>query len=352
LQDPGPSAPTGSSPGQAARKGAGHSLREDDIFTQGRGPDGSFFIGPLRRLLPWRSGATLDAQYRITYPRGLPDTLDLFRLEDVVDGVIRILGGLPRSSLAYLNLHPPHADYRPKGKYNHSFDDGWQPAPKPEHVLVWEKPGPAAEETRRLHYDQYLASWDAELARLLDYLWVSGILDDSYVIITSDHGEMFERGVVGHMTPLIYDPSAHVPLIISMPGQNQRVGVRTPTSSIDLLPTVASLAGLTVPPWASGRLLPELGETSDPGRSIFTIDAKSNSAFAALDSVSVSLTKDEYRLTYYHYPDQDYEGFELDNLLDDPEELRDVFQKGVPAATTLKDELLHELQGANLAFHG
>ena len=163
----------------------------------------------------------LHEEYKTTYPRGLPTTTNPFRLEDVVDGAIGILGDLPKPSLAYLHFFPPHDKYRPKGKYNSMFRDGWQAPEKSIHPLTAPRtPGPYAEqENDRLKYDQYLASWDAEVGRLLEYLRTSGLLDSSYVILTSDHGELFERGVVGHNCSLIYDPIVHVPLIISRPGQ-------------------------------------------------------------------------------------------------------------------------------------
>jgi len=327
--------------------GAAHATFENDIFQRGLEADASLFVGPLRRLLRWRSTRALDAEYRMTYPRGLPVTLDQFRLEDVVEGAIRILGSLPRPSLAYLHFYPPHGFYRPKGKFSRSFMDGLEPPLKPVHALSTENPGSDAETSQRLRYDQYMASWDAELGRLFEYLRTSGLLDTSYVFITSDHGEMFERGVIGHYTPLIYDPLVRVPLIVSRPGRTDRIDVRVPTSNVDLLPTIASLTGIESPSWAEGRLLPEFGGTPDPDRSIYIVDAKTNAAAAKLTRVSLSLTKNDYRLTYYQYPELDYARFELYQLPDDPDELHDLYSEVSPVGSRLKDELLQTLRDVN-----
>ena len=64
------------------------------------------------------------------------------------------------------------------------------------------------------------------------------MLDDTYVIVTSDHGEMFERGIRGHVTPTLYEPVIRVPLLIAKPGQREREDVYAPTSCVDLLPTL------------------------------------------------------------------------------------------------------------------
>jgi len=200
----------------------------------------------------------------------------------------------------------------------------------------------------REKYDEYLASWDDEVGRLFDYLEDSGMLDRSIVIITSDHGEMFERGVSGHTTPLIYNPLVRVPLIISMPGQAQRVDVHTNTSCIDIPPTIAHLAGNPIPDWGEGELLPGLGGKENDRRSIYVLDAKENSAFAALSRYSVSLTKGRFRLTHYNYPS--YQSFEFYDLEADPGELQDLYPSNPAMALEMQRELLDKINDVNRPY--
>ena len=94
---------------------------------------------------------------------------------------------------------------------------------------------------------------DTTAAGRLSFAWKPIEQFSADVIFTADHGELFERGVVGHYCPLIYDPLAHIPLIISPPGRTERVDVQTATSSVDVLPTIARMAGLETPAWAEGR---------------------------------------------------------------------------------------------------
>ena len=327
-----------------------HNSFEYNIFQRDTGADASLFFGPLRTLADWRVARGLNQEYLMTYPHGIPASPDLFRLEDVVDGVIGLLRGLRQPSLAYLHLYPPHGDYRPKGKFNHLFMDDLHAPEKPAHPLVRDVKSADREESQRRRYDQYLASWDAEVARLLEYLKTSGLLETSYVLITSDHGELFERGVVGHSTPLIYEPIVHVPLIVSSPRQTERIDVLSTTSSLDLLPTIASLASQDVPSWAEGRLLPGFGGMPDEDRSLYSMDAKTNSAFTKLERLSISLLKHDYRLTYYRYPDDHFEAFELYNLAEDPEEVVNIYTTQPSVATPLREELLDTITEVNRPF--
>lgn len=67
-------------------------------------------------------------------------------------------------------------------------------------------------------YDGAIAYLDMEVGRLLEDLDQQGVLRNTLVIITSDHGEEFgEHGITGHGTSL-YTPVVHVPLVILPPG--------------------------------------------------------------------------------------------------------------------------------------
>jgi choline-sulfatase len=88
---------------------------------------------------------------------------------------------------------------------------------------------------------------DDQIARLLSVLRETGRLDDTVVIVTSDHGEMLgERGAWYKMS--FYEGSARVPLLVSSPGRVMRGGFRpgrvgAAVSTMDLLPTLVDLAG-------------------------------------------------------------------------------------------------------------
>lgn len=91
-------------------------------------------------------------------------------------------------------------------------------------------------------YDEEIAFVDAELGRLLASLRAAGALDDTYVILTSDHGEeLFEHQGFEHGHSL-HQEVLHVPLIVSGPGIEPR-RIATPVSLLDVPATICALTG-------------------------------------------------------------------------------------------------------------
>ena len=325
---------------------------DDNILQDKYGDDASLFLGPLLRTLHLYRRQVIRDTYRLGYPYGLPETngREYFSLRNVVDGAIGLLQGLQSPAFAYLHFYPPHDPYRGTKKFKNSFlgKDAWEPAEKPIHSLF---PGEAKYDeilALRHRYDDFLASWDDQIARMFVFMRESGLLENSYIIVTSDHGEMFERGIVGHLTPLFFEPLIHIPLIISCPGQLEREDIYDYTSAVDILPTLAMLAGLPIPDWVEGVPLPKLGGDGGEKRSIYAIDAKNNSSFTQISKGSISMTKEPYRLTYYNYPGS--QQFEFYNLNDDPEELNNLYPSQPYEAIQMKDELLQRLAEADQHF--
>jgi arylsulfatase A-like enzyme len=323
---------------------------EDNILQSIKNYDSSLFLGSIFRLGTSYDQYLLNDIYRGQYVGGMPTASgEIFLLDHIVDGAIELLGMLTKPGLFYLHFYPPHEPYSPKRKFSRKFEkDGWKPEYKERHPLSQEMYTFLAEVSFRAHYDEYLASWDDEFGRVYEYLETSGLLENSYIFITSDHGEMFERGETGHFTPLIYDPLIKIPLLISRPGQTKREDIYINTSNVDILPTLTYITGNQTPNWIEGKLLPGFGDDEAVSRSIYTVDAKTNSAFTPLEKFSVSLTKDRYRLTYYKYPD--YENFEFYDLDNDPDEIDDLFSRKPLAALDIQSEMLDKLADVNRPY--
>jgi arylsulfatase A-like enzyme len=202
---------------------------------------------------------------------------------------------------------------------------------------------------RRTMYDMQIANVDADFGGLVDRMEKDGILDNSYVIVTSDHGEMFERGFMGHGGPLLYDPSIHIPLVIHAPGQASRIDIHTPTSNVDILPTILSVAGRQVPSELDGQVLPGVSANYDLEKPLFSMYSGENSTFGPLKKIALSMRKGDLKLTaVLGYSAEDV--FELYDMHNDPEELQDLSQKDTGTFNRLRDELLSHLLDANRPY--
>ena len=325
---------------------------EDGIVQKGEGTDSSLFFGPLYRLHMLKERQKDSEKYAGSYPLGLPDAAsEAFLLPDVVEGAIQVLKGIQQPAMVYLHFYPPHEPYTPSAEfYGRFLMDGWAPPYKPIHELSDKKFDSGLLQIQHRNYDEYIASWDHEVSRLFQFLQDSGLTENSYIFLTSDHGELFERGELGHWTRMIYDPVIHVPLIVRKPGQRAREDIHTITSSVDMVPTIASLTGNPIPDWVEGKLLPKLGGTEDEGRSVFSMDAKTNSSFGPLRNYSISLTRDRHRLVHYSYPRDNYEKYELYNLEADLEEITDLYPSFPALARQMKDELQQKVLEVNRPF--
>jgi arylsulfatase A-like enzyme len=236
---------------------------------------------------------------------------------------------------------PPHAPYRPSRDFASRFNDGWAPPPKKEHRLAAGTPERKLVRQRQL-YDEFIANLDDDFGALLDYLDSSGLSQNSYIVVTSDHGEMFERGEVGHSTLLLFEPVIRVPLLIAAPGQQTRQDVHDLTSNVDMLPTLLKIAGLPIPAWCEGQLLPGMGGQADPQRSIYSMDAKRNPAHSPLKKASLALFRWPYKLVRYMGYRNSPDTYELYDLQNDPGETYNQYSDN-PLAKEMQAELESKL---------
>jgi arylsulfatase A-like enzyme/Tfp pilus assembly protein PilF len=122
-----------------------------------------------------------------------------------------------RPFFAWIHLYDAHAPYAP-------------PPPYPQT------------------YDGEVAYADTQVARLLAAVDPGTTM----IVIAGDHGESLgEHGELTHGL-LLYEPALHVPMIVAAPALVPRT-IRAPVSTVDLAPTVASLAALRFARPVDGR---------------------------------------------------------------------------------------------------
>lgn len=317
----------------------------DDFLFKTDSP-GSLVLSSVEKVLFSRMVAQKSTN---DYPKGLPGDVNYpikYRLDDLFDGLGSLVRQLKSPYFAYLHVFSPHAPYRPSKEFYGKFNDNWRPAPKPVHRLSDHRTNADLNDARRT-YDEYIATVDHEFGRFADGLQAAGVFENSYVIVTSDHGEMFERGEKNHETPLLFDPVIHIPLMISAPGQQKREDVYSPTNSVDLLPTLLGMTGNPIPAWCEGKLLPGFGGQGDDSRPTFSVEAKRNPAFSPIRIGTVAMRKGKYKMIYYTGYDKD-DSFELYDLENDVEELTDLYPSQPAIASLMREELLAKLADANM----
>ena len=292
----------------------------------------------------------------VDYPRGLPTVYD-FAYENaaVFEGINRLIqNSLPRSLpyLGYFHFWSPHGPYNAHKNFIGIFQDDLPYHAKPRHAIAGDDFSQEDMQNSCREYDELIANVDAEFGRVISDLERSGVLQNSYVIVTSDHGDLFERGEIGHASALMYASVTHIPLLIRAPGQGQRTDYHSMTSNLDLLPTLLKIVGKDVPDWIEGRLLPGFGgqDNASASRSLFPMVAKDNPSFQQLKRATFTLLKGPYELFFFTGYPKHTDTFELYNLQEDPDELQDLFKEDINTASQLKEELLDAISTANHNF--
>lgn len=81
---------------------------------------------------------------------------------------------------------------------------------------------------------------DSLMGQMIDTLEKTGMLDNTVIVFTSDHGDFLgERGLWYKMSYL--EPSAHVPMLVWSPGRYKARRVSEPVTLADILPTLADI---------------------------------------------------------------------------------------------------------------
>ena len=178
--------------------------------------------------------------------------------------------------------------------------------------------------------------FDRRLAKFLHYLRGAGELDDSILVVTSDHGEeLFEHGGWSHGQNL-YDHQLHIPLLIRNPqARHGGSNVKEIVELVDLMPTLLSVAGAEPVADAQGRDVSALlmgGKIDDSGITFATATQRTPGLY--------SVRTDRHKLIYDVEKDRGW----LFNLLDDPAEQRESWVTEADIADRLKHQLLTHIR--------
>ena len=189
----------------------------------------------------------------------------------VSEAAVRWLESRNRESPFFLMVHymDVHSDYASLPRYEQMFVepyDGEFTGETRQLYRVAERAlQPDERDLRHLRnlYDAGVRQLDDQIGKLLEYLRGEGLLDDSILVITSDHGEeFFEHGNVIHGFTQ-FQEVVRVPLIFHGPGVAAGGRDATPASLIDVMPTALGLLGVPSPAEIDGVSLFGANPVSD-----------------------------------------------------------------------------------------
>ena len=297
-------------------------LREHGIYPT---PTGGRIYQSLAQLLPFI---------------GYPTKTSYYGFADVTfDNAKALLNGLKQPFFLFVHIHEPHDPYDAppqfRGKLSSPEAAGLKKKLPSSIYSRYPIDLQSAVDAYRDEYEESISFLDEEVGRFVGYLgrrpWANNLL----LIFTGDHGESFERGFMNHGEDL-YENSTHVPLVIRFPGQQAGGRIRGPAQSIDVAPTILSVAGIAVPAWMDGQPVSPIGAAQPaPAVAINFKDGIGQQTFSL--PTKIAIWSQDYKMIL----SCDNPATELYNLSEDPREAQDVSDE----QTTVVEELMRELKG-------
>ena len=173
---------------------------------------------------------------------------------------------------------------------------------------------------------------DTQVGKILEALEQRGMLRDTLIVFSSDHGEflgrhgLLQKGIDEY--PMLYDDLIHVPLIVRRPGAPRGRVVEQQVETMDICPTVLDWAGLDVRPEIQGHSLLSTVSGGEPHHREFILSQS---------GAVKALRGDRFKLVYY--PGQTYG--ELYDVKEDPGEMENLF--GSSSHRAVREEMIRRL---------
>jgi arylsulfatase A-like enzyme len=175
-------------------------------------------------------------------------------------------------------------------------------------------------------YDAGIREMDFHIQELKNALKKMKLWNNSYIIITGDHGEeLLEHGYWNHGATL-YETELHVPLIMKCPGLlPSRKRISQTARLIDLMPTLAEQLNMPLPQQIQGVSLNNLISSKQ------STEAPAFSEGVKGSPLERSLSIGKWKLIVK--PNRDTQ--ELYNIADDPQEQKNLYTQNLSVAQKL-----------------
>ena len=262
-----------------------------------------------------------------------PNLMEPIGQVDVTFGAAKewLRGHRDQRFFLFLHTYQVHFPYAPPPAYAPLFGDTLSDA------------APASERDAAANYDREIRYTDDTLRDLFATIRELGLERDTVVVLTADHGEEFlEHGCIFH-GPNLYQEVTHVPLMLWGAGVPAGVRVAEPVGTIDVMPTMLELAGVSIPSQAMGTSLAGAlaGQRLDGTRPLVTEAWSGMGTCTAPDGTTLRFANPGIAvrvgsLTMARYHRNDAVQYELYDLAADPGERHDRYGEGGEAARPLQ----------------
>ena len=353
----------------------GNTMREEIVTVAERfrsaGYHTAAFVGnPLLRQI-WGFGQGFRT-YEDTKSLGKAFAPDRVLADKAMQWLERV-GDTPFYLMVFFTA--PHVPYRPPAIYR----DFLKQAPEGPVIEYpfreYTKPLSEADQARIVAaYDGEVQYVDSQIGRIIDYLKRTHRLDRTSVIVTADHGELFGRHNCYVHSWHMWEQALRVPFLLYAPGLSQAAGLidDRPFTHADIAPTLLHLAGLNhdIPDHMGVSIVDRLAEPlAGRNRPLF-------SQYNAHGVRRQAVRRGPLKLIHHHavspealkhvnslHPDipsgdpasypslaLDGERYELYDLVEDPDEVVDLFaeRKGSAALEELMGTLDSVVSGATV----
>ncbi len=251
---------------------------------------------------------------------------------------------------AWIHIHPPHFPYLPSAPYMGLFDSSPEMKSLKSQYAQYKYKKFTEKRLKtvkilRARYDEFISYCDNQFNDFTTQLRKRGILKNSVIILTSDHGESFEHNHLEHDSPHLYEPVTNIPLIIKEPGQTEERIIEGLVEQIDIPATILDLANITVPSWMEGRsLLPLMHGNRFTSRPVLSMYLSSNPAHEhQITKGTFAVWEEDFKLIYYLEENKSL----LFHLKHDPGELNNLFEKESETGYYLLSLIQNNLKNVN-----
>lgn len=269
-------------------------------------------------------------------------SLGVYAPEYTFGEATRLIQGSREPFFMWVHLIPPHDPYVPSKQFLYTF--------LPEKIfdgpgvfasdLAPEGSYPPQDQPKvdklALRYDEHILYADHEFGKFIGWLRQQGLLDRSILMVSSDHGEMFEKGFCSHCGPFLYQPLIHIPFILRLPRQTRGQRLAVNISQVDIAPTLLDYLGVPAPPWMDGQSFKNAltGLPYQPNPK-FSMNLSLKGAPPEFLTRSIAVIKDHHKLIHYLNIQRD----ELYDLQKDPGELHNLVGREPEIFASLKQQL-------------